>query len=257
MTTIDLLARAFLACSHETMVLPIILVGYTALDRRKWGTAIYIMLFTMILSKFLKNIWQIPLPMHLGIKDYAFPSGHMLFTVTFYGWIMLQYGHKILAFICLGIMLGVTFGLMHFGYHGLRDIFGGIGFGILTLAIYNYIISKFFADNPEKIGLLLAPLGLLMIFLMPPITFLWLPFGALSGFAIGWNITNTTPIPATLRTKALMLGVSILGVALLKFAATLLPASALTIFITYALVGFWIAVAPRCLPRTDGRFPRA
>lgn len=250
MTIPDMICRFFLSFSHETALLPISLIGYTFYNRRRWGSALYILLFTMILAKFLKNIWQIPLPEHLGIKEYTFPSGHMQATVAFYGWVMLECRTKTVAAICSIIMLGVAFGLMHFGYHIPRDILGALGFAAVTLAIYRFLLIKFFINTPERIGILLSVIGLILIYQLPSIPFLWLPEGALVGFSIGWNIAKSAPMPIGLWNKVATLVVSVAGVAGIKFGVGLTGnPSAFVIFITYALVGLWIGVTPWLMAR--------
>lgn len=252
MTIHDIIARFFLSFSHETMIISLTLLGYIFYDRRKWGTAIYILLFTMIFSKFLKNIWQIPLPLHLVLEGYAFPSGHMQGATVFYGWIMLQCRSIIVTLICSGIMLGVAFGLLHFGYHIPRDIFGALGFALLTIALYHYLLTKFFVNKEEMSGVFLAVIGLLLIFQLPSIIFLWLAEGALVGFSVGWIIAKSAPMPMGLWNKMITLATSLAGVGVIKFLAGIIVASpAAVVFITYGLVGLWIGVTPWLTTRVD------
>ena len=67
-----------------------------------------------------KMLFMIPLPMELGINDYAFPSGHMLAASTIYGFIAYHESHLLpdLHFVSFCI----AFGLIHHQYHNIYDV---------------------------------------------------------------------------------------------------------------------------------------
>jgi len=241
----DIVFRFFLTFSHETIILPIVLIGYTLQDRTKWSSAVYIMLFTMVLSQFLKDLWKIPLPAHIDPNGYAFPSGHMQMAATFYGYLMLQYKHIAVRASCSLIIIMVGLSLMHFGYHELRDILGGLGFAALTIASYHYIHKHYFKQHHERVGALLSVIGCVLIISMSRHkSGSLIGEGALVGFTIGRIFAANNNNTKSIIGKVLCLMVSIAGVGVIKFVSTFAGASYSALLIVYGATGLWVAVAP-------------
>ena len=91
MTELDIepITQILLMACNEIVLVPIIILGFLAIDRKIFGHATILLMFIMILNAFLKSIFQVPLSEHLNIDGYAFPSGHMSSAFTFYGWLFL------------------------------------------------------------------------------------------------------------------------------------------------------------------------
>ena len=89
---IDTIAKFFLVFGQEFILIPLIIIGFLALNKKTYGHTIFLLLFTMIFYTFLKSIFQIPLAEHLNKTGYAFTSGHMQSAIVFYGW--LWFAHK-------------------------------------------------------------------------------------------------------------------------------------------------------------------
>jgi len=150
----------------------------------------------MIVSMYLKSIWQIPLAPWLKSNGWAFPSGHLFGACAFYLWIsheMKQRWVSVLAFI---IICGEAFGLLQQKYHHINDIIGAVGFVIPFLFIYNIIVKReFFQKRPD---LLIIPILLISSVLMMLIPIMrahvMAAFVALIAFGVSWVLTHNAQI---------------------------------------------------------------
>ena len=69
------LAYFFLHFSHESIIVPMVIIGCIWANRGTFSHVICLVLSSMILSASLKYTFKIPLSPHLGIDGFAFPSG--------------------------------------------------------------------------------------------------------------------------------------------------------------------------------------
>lgn len=174
-SVLSLLAKGFLTFSHGIVIAPLLLVGFltrggfflrtpTREGSVVWGNACLLVLLSMVLNVLLKSIFLIPLAPELGIKGFAFPSGHMQVSVVLYGALLRAYPRPLLRGILLIILAGIGFGLIHQGYHTLTDVGGAIVFGIFTLYGFSKaaLLSRV-QKNPALLGLYLIPLTALMM----------------------------------------------------------------------------------------------
>lgn len=138
----DIFYRFFLAFSHSTLILPLIIIGYIWLDRKNFFHATCLLLINVIFNFALKASFKIPLSPTVG-EGFAFPSGHMQATIVFYGWLLKSTPNLIIRGCILTLFIGVAFGLVHFGYHNHFDTIGAIFFGTLLIFVYNYSLQHF------------------------------------------------------------------------------------------------------------------
>jgi hypothetical protein len=151
-TKLDEIAVFFGSFSHASLIVLIFLVGISVkelklkFEHRYFFEAVVLMLFSIVLNLALKYSFAIPLPEERFGKDaFAFPSGHMLSVITFYGWLALRYNSKLL-YACVGFLFaGIIFGMFHFEYHNARDILGAFFFGALLLSAYSYLLKKHYS----------------------------------------------------------------------------------------------------------------
>ncbi|SRR5579883_912026 len=140
----DALFRFFLAFSHGTIIIPLIIIGYLWFDRRRvffHGTCL--LLLSMAFNWALKVTFQIPLSPELGKEGFAFPSGHMQTAFVFYGWLWRSFHNHLPVKIGIPLVLiGIGIGLVHFGYHTYFDVFGGLFFGFLLLYTYSWLLMR-------------------------------------------------------------------------------------------------------------------
>lgn len=167
----SLLAKGFLVFSDAIVISPLLIFGFiskggffvkpkTKEGSDIWGNATLLVLFTMIFNVFLKSLFLIPLNPTLGIKGYAFPSGHMQVAVVFYGWLAMVYANRITQSFIIIILTGIGYGLIQQGYHNIKDVMGGIAFGILTVAACAKVRnSSSIQKNPSHLGLYFIPLA--------------------------------------------------------------------------------------------------
>jgi membrane-associated phospholipid phosphatase len=171
----SIIAKSFLIFSDAIIISPLLIIGFLTRGgffmgqpsnegEVIWGRASLLVLFTMILSVFLKSLFLVPLNPVLGIKGYAFPSGHMLVAFVFYGWLAVAYGNWIWRGIIFLILAGIGFGLIQQGYHTIEDVLGACMFGIVTLSLFTRANSiGHFQKKPIHISPYLGLFGALML----------------------------------------------------------------------------------------------
>ena len=190
MQYLDITSKFFLVFGQEFILIPLIIIGFLALNKKTYGHAIFLLLFTMIFNTFLKSIFQIPLAEHLNKTGYAFPSGHMQSAIVFYGWLCFAHKNALVRSITLIIIVGVGCALIQQKYHNLYDVLGAVLFGILTLFIYAMVLQiKLFRNKPFLLGYILIAFSVGLLFSMdslPNHTFM--AFMVLTGFTLSWTV---------------------------------------------------------------------
>lgn len=104
--------------------------------------------FTIILNYALKITFKIPLDISLHKKGYAFPSGHMNLTTTFYLWLFLHTCSRYWRACILLLLIGFGWGLIRYHYHNLRDVIGGGILGTLVVIFYIRSLKIFMVQVP-------------------------------------------------------------------------------------------------------------
>lgn len=207
---ITLYSKGALLFTHALLITPLLMIGFltrggffisppSQRGSLIWGNASLLVLFTMIFNAFLKSLFLIPLNPVLGLKGFAFPSGHMNVAVVLYGWLLLKYPQRICRLIFLLIILSIGFALIHQGYHNFRDVLGAIGFGIITLcAFLKTIKTRPIQKNPPTLGLYLVLLSGLMIAVIELriglTSFMIKTFLGLIGFTLIWFALTRTNV---------------------------------------------------------------
>jgi membrane-associated phospholipid phosphatase len=176
MDPFSLLAKGFLTFSHATIMVPLLITGLltgggffikapSSQRRMLWGNICLLVLFTMIYNLFLKSLFLVPLNPALGIKGFAFPSGHMHVSAVLYGALFLAYPYLFLRIIFLIILAGIGYGLVYEGYHTFIDVAGAVGFALITLYLFiKGTRTPFIQKNPAWFGFCLVLLaGVMMV----------------------------------------------------------------------------------------------
>lgn len=242
----SIISHFFLLFTRDYILITFLLLGCCSTKYKQvfLQTAL-LLLFTMIFSAYLKSIWQIPLLPHLNTVGWSFPSGHMQGAVAFWGCLAIQFRAYSIKSICLILIAGIGFGLVHLQYHIPKDIFASLGFAGLTL-LSTFILLKFFSNKTERLGLLFCLLGLALISLYPRsaphLPHLWMAEGGLLGCSVGLFLMPKQSSQATIH-AILQFSIGILGVGLLYFLLHYLPQLDLNYknFIHFFLIGLWIS----------------
>jgi len=224
MINLNTLAEFFLNCVHELVLVPLIILGFLAFDRKIFGNATFLLLFTMIFNVLLKALFQVPLAAHLNKVGYAFPSGHMHGAVVFYGWLLLNTRNSLIKIGLAILISGIAFGLIYQKYHNIYDVIGAIIFGLATLlAYYPLSNANMFNNKPFLLGYIFIALSAGIIWYLNTINSLsnhvWMAFMVLSGFTISWtifakSITKNPPFLGAILGLAFILGVYYLTIML-------------------------------------------
>lgn len=202
---IETVAQMLLMACNEMLLVPIIIGGFLAIDRKVFGHATILLMFIMILNAFLKSIFQIPLADHLGIEGYAFPSGHMSSAFTFYGWLLINSKENLLKIILGTVIIGVGFALIYKDYHNIYDILGSVFFCTILLAAYwQSSKAKQIANRPFIMGYIAAALSGVILWYFDSFETVpnhaWMAFMVLCGFTVSWTVfaASTSSNPSIL-----------------------------------------------------------
>ena len=164
MPDLNIITKILLMSCSSIALIPIIIGGFLAIDRKIFGHSLILLTFIIILNSFLKFVFQVPLASHLNIDGYAFPSGHMSGAITFYGWLILNTKNNFIRFILSSLIAGIGFSLIHKGYHNIYDILGSIFFCAIVLAIYIWLSrTKQATNKPVILGYLMTAFAAALI----------------------------------------------------------------------------------------------
>ena len=197
---LDFFAKMVLEFSHESIIIPLLIIGYIWVNREIFFHSICLVLLSMIFNSSLKATFQIPLNPHIGKEGFAFPSGHMQTAVVLYGFLYTFTRNIIfkIFFIAFLVMIGAS--LIYFGYHNIADIVGAVLFGLILIYSYKYLITSMRVRY-----LFLAIIAFASVFLIyiksthiiPP--HLWMAYYAVFGLLIAqyyfdhkWAIGDST-----------------------------------------------------------------
>jgi len=159
-----LLKFILLLTSHEFLIF-FISIGYWNINKVIFRQALIILLIATFISAHLKELFQIPpLPNH---SSWSFPSGHMLTSSVFWGYICIKF-HKLWLYIVSAFILAlIAYSLVFFGHHLIQDVLASFGFASITLFIYH--------KTCNKIGTILYKLPIwISVLIVAIILYIWL-----------------------------------------------------------------------------------
>lgn len=248
MIDLNMITKIILMSCNEIVLVPIIIGGFLGIDRKIFGHATILLMSIMILNSFLKSIFQIPLPDHLNIKTYAFPSGHMSSAITFYGWLVLNTKNNFIRFILATLIAGVGYSLIHKGFHNIYDIAGSIFFSAILLGIYTWLArKKAVSNNPPLLGYLMIVLSAGIIWYFSKNNNIpnhaLMAFMTLIGFTLSWtffanSIKNNASFLSAVVGSLCIIGIYYLSLQL-KIAVSM-PYN-----LQWAIVGIFIPIAAK------------
>ena len=180
---LDNISRFFLTFSHDTIIIPLIIIGYIWIDKKVFFHGICLLLTSMLLNLALKITFQVPLAPSLGKEGFAFPSGHMQSSIVLYGWLLKSINKLIIKVLIAILLIGISWGLVHLGYHNYFDVLAAVFFGLLLIFIYSWFLKNFKESILFLILLLFSTLLMAYIGLLYEIKeYSWLAYYSLIGF---------------------------------------------------------------------------
>lgn len=251
---IDIFLRTTLKIANPLVVALLILTGFIFLNKKAFGRAFLIYAFVIIFCPFLKALFKAPPTPTVG-TGWAFPSGHMMTLASLWIWLAWEYKNKFLSIFTALMLTSYGVALVYFDYHYPWDIAGALFFSLLTLSLYNFIITRPYTQkNPPIIGFILAAIAIPIMSFTPngtKLLHIWVGFGSLIGFATGWLINNKfspkTPNPF-LSIKIVIFVLNVLGLIGIKILFSLLQTKTpQTQAIQYFIVTLWLTSIPQCL----------
>ncbi|PCJ29685.1 MAG: hypothetical protein COA94_00480 [Rickettsiales bacterium] len=182
---INLFAKIILEFSHESLIVPLIIIGYIWIDKKTFFHGICLVLISMIFNAGLKATFQIPLSPALGKEGFAFPSGHMQTSIVLYGFLY-KFSKNTIIKVSLVILLTlIAMSLIYFGYHNIYDILGALFFGLMLIFGYVSIKSKMPESRLFLAIILFTTCCMLYIRLIYQISpHLWMAYYALFGLLV-------------------------------------------------------------------------
>ncbi len=243
--------------SNEYVLSALFILGFYSQKRTEFCRTLYIVLFTMILSTFLKSIWKIPYP-DPSIIAFAFPSGHMLAAIAFWGWLAWEFQKTwffVLAFIILPC---VAFALVYLNFHTIQDVGGAIVIQPVILMIYGCICNIFRKFKTGFIGLILVVLSIPLIYFTSPLRdSVWISIGSLLAVSIATYIFDPNIISSKLTAAVFIkkieypkIMIAILGAALLYYPILDLKTKINFIYYLFLqsfIITFWMGYIPDVL----------
>lgn len=242
----DLIFKTFLFFSNEACIILILTIGFLVLECALFGKILFLVLTSIILNVFLKDLWQNP-ALTFPKDRLNFPSGHMQAAMCFWGGLCFHYKNKIFRSLVLFLLTGIAFGLYHFNYHHWIDILGGMFFGASILMIYavlNHLPT--IQRHIPFLGSLIIILSLPILYFLPKIPpQIMTAEGGLLGFSLGWSLLEFYGLEnhyQKLRDKLLILTITFLGIALILFGYRYLSINPLLLsFLRTFLISFWVS----------------
>lgn len=249
----DIFCRTVLLASQFYFFVLLIVFGFIFLKKETFGRAFFILAFIIILNRFLKGVFQMPLPPGVNPNTWAFPSGHMITATTFWLWISWEYKNKILYVFTTLLLASIGFGLVHCGYHYALDIAGAVFFALVTIVFYHFLVkTSYLQKNPPIIGFILAIIAIPFMLLTENLTkhlSIWLAFGSLLGFACGWLINNKYYAKAStmnLKIKFFILALGLVGLFSIQFLFGLIQDKTfITQGIQFFIIALWLTSVPQ------------
>lgn len=183
---LDIIVKIFLEFSHDTIIIPMIVIGFIWFDRNIFYHATCLILLSILLNFILKISFQKTSP-----YGFSFPSGHMQSSVVLYGWLAYSFKNYFLRAVITLLLVGIGGSLVYSGYHDYYDVLGGVFFAIVILSVYYLALQKM-KHKMLYLSIGLASFLILYIYLVfnQILPHLWLAYYALIGFAISFKISD-------------------------------------------------------------------
>lgn len=204
---LELLIHYLLFLSDYRIIITFAAIGFWFYDRTVFANSILITAFAVIFNYALKCYFKVPLAEFLHKEGFAFPSGHMQSSGTFYVFCLISaylanFNKKIKVYITIAtitVLAIIAYGLVFKRYHTIDEVAWALVIAILTALIYSYILFK---TNQNKyiitvILTILSMICLLFAYYSCGINnYIWWFVYFFIGFAVAWVLLPTLEKPA-------------------------------------------------------------
>ena len=143
--------KAFSALGYGGFYLLFIPIGYWAINKRIFTRLTLLLMFSSLLNAYLKDFFQDPRPDPMFQLDpavgasFGFPSGHAQMAVTTWFWLAWEVRKKWVWILSSVLVAGICFSRLYLGVHDLEDVLGGLGIGLVLIAIYVFLNGERFS----------------------------------------------------------------------------------------------------------------
>ena len=213
---------------EANIILMILVIFYWIINREAGNRLAIIVLTTVLLNSFLKDLWQNPRPDLKYVldgsltKSFGAPSGHTQVAVVMWLWMAREIGKRWAWPVAGIIAAGVGFSRLYLGEHDVEDVLAGLGIALGTLLLFRWALFPLFErwrglSPVVPIGVTAA--GLAVLYYCWPVEPVPKNLLLIGGFFMGWlggvALLNRKPFDSRRLTPSRTLLAALLGVVLL------------------------------------------
>jgi membrane-associated phospholipid phosphatase len=185
----------FTALGYFPFYLALLPLGYWLWNKDLFTRLAVLIMTSAVFNAFLKDLFDDPRPADRFALDgrvgdsFGLPSGHAQIAAVTWFWLAWELKRR-WAWMLAGVMVaGISFSRLYLGVHDPEDVLAGLGLGIASLFLFEWLLSPRFRgwhdlDGRNQLGLILA--------VQPVLWLLWPepdgPGGivAVGAFLTGW-----------------------------------------------------------------------
>ncbi|HSG88943.1 MAG TPA: phosphatase PAP2 family protein [Pseudomonadales bacterium] len=162
-----LVFQALTALGYFPFYLAALPLGYWLWDKGMFTRLAILILTSALLNGFLKDLFDDPRPALEFALDgrvgdsYGLPSGHaQIATVTWF-WLAWELRRPWFGAVAAVIVGGICFSRLYLGVHDVEDVLAGFALGIVSLLLFEWLLSDRFEhwralDGRIQLGVILA-----------------------------------------------------------------------------------------------------
>lgn len=173
--TATIIFNGFTWLGYSAFFLIFLPLGYWFWDRAVMTRLAVLITITAVVNGWFKDFFHDPRPdirYQLDAKrvaeSYGLPSGHAQIATAMWLWIAHEIRKPWAMPLAVFIAAGVCFSRLYLGVHDVEDVLAGIALGLITLAMFGFLVSPRFKALHEAriqihLGLIAAAMFLCLI----------------------------------------------------------------------------------------------
>jgi membrane-associated phospholipid phosphatase len=192
---LNVIFKGITSLGEANIILMILVIFYWIINRQGGNRLAIIVLTTVLLNSFLKDLWQNPRPELKYVldgsmtKSFGAPSGHTQIAVVMWLWMAREIGKRWAWTVAVIIAAGVGFSRLYLGEHDVEDVLAGLGIALGTLLLFRWALFPLFERwrglSPlVPIGVTAA--GLAVLYGSRPVETVPKNLLLIGGFLMGW-----------------------------------------------------------------------